>query len=159
MNKKFIAILVSIFTVCGMITMTGTVEANGTSATIEVSQPTYLTSNDKYDRNPSIINDGTNYWLFYTKADSAVGVRGQGSPAYDPDADTYVIYYKKALTIAELASATETKLDISESGRPSGFTQREVSAVYFNSNIYVFTNGGQSGTDRGLYYYKYSGES
>jgi parallel beta-helix repeat protein len=139
-----------------------TVQADPAVSTIEVSQPTYLTSNaNKYDRNPSIIHDGTNYWLFYTKADSTVGVRGQDG--YNPDADAYVIYYKTASTIAGLADVAETKLAISDASpagsRPSGFTQREVSAVYFNSSIYVFTNGGQSGTDRGLYYYKYSSDS
>jgi len=36
MNKKFIAILVSIFAICGMITITGTVEANGSSRVINV---------------------------------------------------------------------------------------------------------------------------
>jgi hypothetical protein len=128
------------------------------AATIEVSQPTYLTSNQRYDRNPSIINDGTNYWLFYTKGDQAApAIRGQGG--YDPDADNYVVYYKTAGSVAGLTGATETKLALSESARPLGFDQRVVSATYFNSKIYAFVSSGMSGTDRGLYYYKYSGGS
>jgi len=126
------------------------------TAPIEVSQPTHLTGNSAYDRNPSIIYDGTDYWLFYTKGDdtSTSGVRG-GS--YNPDSDTYVVYYKKASTIAGLAAAAETKLGVSESARPTNFDQRVVSAVYFNSKVYAFVSSGQSGTDRGLYYYEYSG--
>jgi parallel beta-helix repeat protein len=128
----------------------------GSSATIEVSLPTVTTSNSEYDRNPSIINDGTNYWLFYTKGDntSTSGVRG---PSYNPDADTYVVYYKTAGTIAGLVAASETKLALSESNRPANFDQRVVSATYFKGKVYAFVSSGQSGTDRGLYYYEYSG--
>jgi len=130
--------------------------AGAWAATIEVSQPTYMTSNQRYDRNPSIINDGTNYWLFYTKGDQAApAIRGSGG--YNPDADNYVVYYKTASTIAGLAGATETKLAFSESARPVGFDQRVVSATYFNSKVYAFVSSGQSGTDKGLYYYEYSG--
>jgi hypothetical protein len=94
-----------------------TAQATPPPATIEVSQPTFLTDSTKYDRNPSIIHDGSKYWLFYTKADSATGVRGSGG--YDPDADAYVIYYKTASTIAGLAAATETEMEISRTSRPA----------------------------------------
>jgi len=125
------------------------------AATVEVSQLNPLTANSEYDRNPSIINDGTDYWLFYTKGDdtSTSGVRG----SYNPDGDTYVVYYKTAGTIAGLAGASETKLALSESARPANFDQRVVSATYFNSKVYAFVSSGQSGTDRGLYYYEYNG--
>lgn len=125
--------------------------------TIEVSQATYLTANGEYDRNPSIVHDGSQYWLFYTKGDdtSTSGVRG----SYNPDADTYVVYYKTAATIAGLASAGETKLGLSETARPANFDQRVVSATYFGGKVYAFVSSGQSGTDRGLYYYEYVGGS
>jgi hypothetical protein len=127
------------------------------AATIEVSQPTYLTSNDRYDRNPSIIYDGSNYWLFYTKADQpGLAVRGQGG--YNPDADKYVVYFKKATSITGLASAAETELTLSRTNRPPSFDQRVVTAVYDGSGIWVIASSGQSGTDRGMYYYKYSSE-
>jgi hypothetical protein len=50
------------------------------AATIEVSGYTALTTNAAYDRNPSIVFDGTDYWLFWTKGDntSTSGVRGGG---------------------------------------------------------------------------------
>ncbi len=123
------------------------------ATTIEVSQPNYLTTNSQYDRNPSIINDGTNYWLFYTKGNdtNTNGVRG-GS--YNPDSDSYVVYYKTASTIEGLATASETKLALSESARPVNFNQRDVSAAMIGTDIYVFVDGGQSGTNNGLYYYK-----
>jgi hypothetical protein len=127
------------------------------AATIEVSQPAYGTNNGEYDRNPSVIYDGSVYWLFYNKGDdtSTSGVRG----TYNPDADTYVIYYKTAATIAGLSAAAETKLALSESARPAGFDQRVCSATYFNSKVYAFASSGQSGTDRGLYYYEWNGSS
>ncbi|MGQ9586634.1 MAG: right-handed parallel beta-helix repeat-containing protein [Anaerolineae bacterium] len=134
------------------------VPAGAAGATLEVSQPTYATSNGDYDRSPSITFDGSDYWLFWTKGDGG-GVRGQGSPPYDPDGDTYVVYYKKATTIAGLASAAETKLALSETSRPANFTQRVVSATYFDGKVYAFVSSGQDGTDRGLYYYEYSGGS
>ena len=116
-------------------------------ATIHVGLPGYCTDNTQYDRNPSITYDGGNYWLFYTKGDntSTDGVR---SPGYNPDADTYVVYYKRASTIEGLTSASETKLELSETSRPVGFDQRVVSAVFFDSHIYAFVSSGQSGTDR-----------
>ena len=126
-------------------------------ATIEVSGATHMTANAEYDRNPSIVYDGSDYWLFWTKGDdtSTAGVRG----VYNPDADTYVVYYKTADTLAGLATATETKLALSETARPAGFDQRVVSATYFGGDIYAFASSGQSGTDRGLHYYKWDGVS
>jgi nitrous oxidase accessory protein NosD len=125
-------------------------------AIIDVSQPVHVTDQGGYDRNPSVINDGTDYWLFYTKGDNG-GVRGEGG--YNPDADSYVVYYKTASTIAGLAAATETKLALSESARPTNFSQRVVSATYFDGDIYSFVSSGQDGTDRGLYYYVFDGSS
>jgi hypothetical protein len=128
------------------------------SAKVEVSGSTAMTGNTEYDRNPSVCFDGIDYWLFWTKGDdtSTSGVRTGG---YNPDADTYVVYYKKAGTPAGLASASETKLALSESARPAGFDQRVVSAVSFGGGIYAFVSSGQSGTDRGLYYYFWNGSN
>ena len=126
------------------------------ASTIHVGPPSYCTDNTQYDRNPSVTFDGSNYWLFYTKGDdsSTEGVRGT---SYNPDGDTYVVYYKQSSTIAGLTTASETKLELSESNRPAGFDQRVVSAVFFNAHIYAFVSSGQSGTDRGLYYYEFDG--
>jgi hypothetical protein len=128
------------------------------AATIDVTQFTYATGNNEYDRNPSIVYDGSQYWLFYTKGDdiSTNGVRGL---SYNPDSDTYVVYYKTASTIGGLASAGETKLALSETSRPANFDQRVVSATYFNNKIYAFVSSGQSSLIRGLYYYVYDGIS
>lgn len=125
------------------------------AADIEISQNTNLTANSEYDRNPSIVYDGADYWLFYTKGDdvSTGGVRGTG---YNPDTDKYFVYYKTASSIDGLASAAETMLN---KPRPANFDQRVVSATYYNGKIYAFVSSGQSGTDRSMYYYDYSGGS
>ncbi|MBN1318166.1 MAG: right-handed parallel beta-helix repeat-containing protein, partial [Anaerolineales bacterium] len=142
----------------GLLVLVGSVPVIASTSTIEVSQLTYLTTNNEYDRNPSILYDGSKYWLFYTKGDdvSTNGVRGG---TYDPDSDSYVVYYKTASEITDLDSASQTKLSLSESARPTDFDQRVASATYFGGKIYVFVSSGQSGTDRGLYYYEYSGGS
>ncbi|MBN1212283.1 MAG: hypothetical protein JXA92_06865, partial [candidate division Zixibacteria bacterium] len=139
-----------------VVILAGVVKAN----VVEVSQPGYATTNSAYDRNPSIMYDGGDYWLFYTKGDdvSTGGVRGTG---YDPDGDDYVVYYKKAATIEGLSAAGEIKLVLSETARPTGFDQRVVSAVKFGENIYAFVSSGfsASATDKSLYYYVYNGSS
>ncbi|NIP42197.1 MAG: T9SS type A sorting domain-containing protein [candidate division Zixibacteria bacterium] len=123
------------------------------AASIDVTQSTAITANSEYDRNPSIVYDGSQYWLFYTKGDntSTAGVRG---PGYDPDSDKYYVYYKTAATIDGLAAASETLLN---KPRPTNFDQRVVSATYYNGNIYAFVSSGQSGTDRSMYYYDFNG--
>jgi hypothetical protein len=132
---------------------TGMVKA----ATLEISGAVQLTdNNDKYDRNPSVIKYGGEYWLFYTKADNGTtnGVRG---PEYNPDNDSYVIWYKTASTIAGLAQAAETKLTLSETDRPVGFDQRDVSAAILNGNLYVFASAGWGGSPQPIYYYVWNG--
>jgi hypothetical protein len=127
------------------------------AATMEISGAVQLIdNNDKYDRNPSVIKYGGEYWLFYTKADdgSTNGVRG---PGYNPDNDSYVIWYKTASTIAGLAQASETKLALSETDRPIGFDQRDVSAAILSGNLYVFASAGWGGSPQPIYYYTWNG--
>lgn len=126
------------------------------AASIDIGHAIPATDNSGYDRNPSITYDGVNYWLFYAKGDNG-GTRGVAG--YDPDGDTYVVYYKSASSIAGLSSATETKLGLSETSRPADFTQRVVSAVPFGGGMYAFVSSGQDGTNRGLYYYFHNGTS
>ncbi len=154
MNARKLAMV----TACAALAIALTVATATEAATISVSGATHLTANGEYDRNPSVVYDGSDYWLFWTKGDdtSTAGVRTGG---YNPDADTYVIYYKTAGTLTGLATASETKLGLSETARPTGFDQRVVSAAVFGGDIYAFASSGQSGTDRGLYYYKWDGAS
>jgi hypothetical protein len=156
--------LTALMLVAGLAVLGGPVRVAALPAAnaIEVSQHTYLTANGEYDRNPSIIHDGTDYWLFWTKANGG-GVRGEAG--YDPDADTYVVYYKKASTIPGLAGATETKLALSDPGPPYDFDQRVVTAVVANDGtqncIYAIVSSGFSASHRshGMYYYKYDGST
>jgi len=131
----------------------------GTAAgdVIEVSPGLSITDNSNYDRNPSLIYDGSSYWLFYTKADSG-GVRGDAG--YDPDTQAYSIHYKTAADIEDLGAGLEQSiLGSNPLNRPANFDQRVSSATYFDGKIYVFASSGQSGTDRGLYYYLYDSGS
>ncbi len=132
--------------------------ASAGAASIDVSQPSYITDNSAFDRNPSVIYNGSSYWLFYVKGDD-VSTGGIRDGSYNPDADTYTIYYKTAANIGDLASATETKLTLSETSRPAGFSQRVVSAASFGGNLYCFASSGQDGANRGLYYYVYDGST
>jgi hypothetical protein len=125
-------------------------------STIEVGGYTGLTNNSNWDRNPSITFYNGEYWLFYTKADND-GVRGMSS--YNPDNETYVVWYKHAASISELTAATETKLSLSETARPAGFDQRLASAVAFNGSLYTFVSCGYSQAIHPVYYYKWDGSS
>ncbi len=146
----FAAICVVIFTCCLFSEML-------VAATIEISGVTQLTNNnDRYDRNPSVIKYGGEYWLFYTKADNGT-TNGVRDPSYNPDNDSYVIWYKTASTIAELAQASETKLTLSDTNRPVGFDQRDVSAAILNGNLYVFASAGWGGSPQPVYYYTWNG--
>ncbi len=127
------------------------------AATIEVTK--YYAANPgngKYDRNPSLVMFGDSLWLFYTKGDdgSTGGVRG---PLYNPDNDSYVIWYKYGLSEADPMGGPETRLDLSATNRPEGFDQRDVSAVSFNGSLYVFASAGFGGSQQPVYYYTYDG--
>lgn len=153
MNSKTIIFVI----ICVLAIILSLASINALATTIEVSNVFQLTNNnDRYDRNPSIINYGGQYWLFYTKADngSTNGVRG---PGYNPDNDSYVIWYKTSSTIADLVTATETKLELSETDRPVGFDQRDVSAAILNGNLYVFASAGWGGSPQPIYYYTWNG--
>jgi hypothetical protein len=95
-------------------------------------------------------------WVFYAKGDISVtgGVR---SPEYNPDNDSYVIWYTVMLQSNPPFSGPEVKLDLSETSRPEGFDQRDVSAVVFDGDLYVFASAGFGGSDHPVYYYKYDG--
>ncbi|MBI5476013.1 MAG: hypothetical protein HY964_04675 [Ignavibacteriales bacterium] len=125
-------------------------------STIEVGGYTGLTNNSNWDRNPSITFFNGEYWLFYTKADND-GVRGVSG--YNPDNETYVVWYKHATSISGLTAATETKLNLSETARPTGFDQRLASAVAFNGSLYAFVSCGYSQAIHPVYYYKWDGSN
>lgn len=144
-------------TICVLSTVLSLAPVKALSTTIEVSGSVQLTNNnDRYDRNPSIIQYGGQYWLFYTKGDNG-STNGVRNPSYNPDNDSYVIWYKTASTIADLATSTETKLELSETDRPVGFDQRDVSAAIFNGNLYVFASAGWGGSPQPIYYYMWNG--
>jgi len=121
------------------------------------SKPFQLTTDTHYDRNPSFFqaNDGT-YWLFFTRGRSG-GVRGVGG--YDPDFDSYDIYYKTARSIPQLAKATENL--VPGSNLVDHNTQRDIAALQASDGtIWVFTSSGYGpSTDARIFYYTYDGAS
>jgi hypothetical protein len=127
------------------------------AVTTEVT-PYYVTANgnDHYDRNPSFVQFGGENWLFYTKGDydSTQGVR---MSVYNPDNDSYTIWYRRASTPLDVVTAPETRLDLSATARPVGFDQRDVSAVVYQGDLYVFASAGFGGSQQPIYYYKWDG--
>ena len=111
--------------------MAGTAEANGPE-TIEVSQPIQVTSNDHYERGESIVYDGTNYWMFYGRSASCTGTY-QNEGGNPVDAHDYAVYFKKATTIAGLASAAPTAV-----ADPLNSYLGETGAAYFDGKVWAF---------------------
>ena len=114
-------------------------------------------NNGRYDRNPSYVEFGGEYWLFYAKGDIGTtgGVRNEN---YNPDNDSYVIWYKRvSVPDTSIMTATETRLDLSETNRPEGFDQRDVSAIVFDNMLYVFASAGFGGSQQSVYYYTWDG--
>ncbi len=129
------------------------------AAVVEVTPVfTMADNNGRYDRNPSMALFGGEAWLFYTKGDdgSSGGVR---DGVYNPDNDSYVIWYKRGPLTQDIVNASETRLDLSETNRPEGFDQRDVSAVVFQNQLYVFASAGFGGSQQPVYYYVWDGSS
>jgi hypothetical protein len=126
---------------------------------IASSNPIQLTRDPHYDRNPSTLlaDDGT-YWLFFTRGQNPLGIRG--NQGYDPDMDYYDIWYKKARSLEGLKWAVETRMPL-EPPETSQSAQRDVAAIQSrDGKIWVFSSPGygpESGTGRGILYYIYDG--
>ena len=115
-----------------------------------VSKPFQITTDPNYDRNPSLFqaNDGT-YWLFFTRACHG-GVRGVSG--YDPDSDSYDIYYKTAKSLPGLQKAPEIKVP----GSDPDHGQRDVATLQASDGrIWVFSSTGFGAGDNHIYYYTY----
>lgn len=114
---------------------------------LEVSAPKQLTMDAHYERNPSVFRayDGT-FWLFFVRANSATPhVR----PGYDPDSDSYDIYY---MTSTDQGNTWSTPTKIPRAST----NQRSVAAFQDGiGNIWVFVSG-FGGSDKKIRYYKYS---
>ena len=76
------------------------------TTTVSVSQPIQVTSDSHYVRGQSICYDGSNYWLFYGRSASCTDPYSSGNP----DLHDYEVYYKKASSVAGLATATAAKV-------------------------------------------------
>jgi len=88
--------IVSWLTVGALLALTA-----GLAAASVVSQPIQLTDDIHYERGQAVVFDGTDYWLFYGRSATATGWYQDG----DPDVYDYQIFYKKAASVADLATA------------------------------------------------------
>jgi hypothetical protein len=121
------------------------VVAIGGPSTIEVSQPVQLTGEAHYERGQSIVYDGVNYWLFYGRSASCTQPYATGNP----DINDYVVYYKKAATVAGLTAATPTLV----SGVPhnSNGYLGETGASYFGGEVWAFATIDVGGANADIY--------
>lgn len=146
MNKKFglVALVISALLV-------SSVSAIASGALEQpVSKPFQITTDPHYDRNPSLFqaNDGT-YWLFFARGRSPIGIRGA---SYDPDSDSYDIYYKTAKSLPGLQKAQEIMVP----GSNSSHGQRDVAALQANDGkIWVFSSTGFGLGENQIYYFNY----
>ncbi len=143
--KKLLSILIALVLLLSFSLVTAVpAGANGIPATIEVSQPTQLTTSDYHDRNPSFFEDSSgNWWVFFG--------RGTTSPApADPDNDFYnLVYLKSTDSGATWTEGTLPALTPSNGGTHGAFSPAafedsgETIWVFYAANlvdIYYFTS-------------------
>jgi hypothetical protein len=131
MKSKILSMLLTLVLVLSF-NLVMAVPAAAQTATVEVSLPVQVTSNSYYERGQSIVYDGTDYWLFYGRSATVTVPYATGNP----DVHDYVVYYKKATTVAGLASATATA--ISGVAHNSNSYLGETGAAYFGSEVWAF---------------------
>ncbi|MCK4548115.1 MAG: right-handed parallel beta-helix repeat-containing protein, partial [Candidatus Eisenbacteria sp.] len=119
------------------------------AADLEVSQPVQVTNDTYYERGQSVVYDGTNYWLFYGRSATCEVPYSGGNP----DVNDYKLYYKKAGSIAGLASASATAVQVSGSPVDDCYLG-ETGAAYIDSKVWAFVtiHDGVSNTDLYGYY-------
>ncbi len=101
---------------------------------IDVSQPTQITSDTHYERGNSVLEDsGGNFWVFYGRHETFTGNYGTGNP----DNHQYVIYYKKAGSVAGLAGATAQAVG-SMPVTADKIYQGQTACVEYGGDIWVF---------------------
>jgi len=152
MNSK---LLFGIITVMLILTL-ATVPVLASPAVQPTSKPFQLTTDPHYDRNPSFFqaSDGA-YWLFFTRGRDDREVRGFN--CYDPDYDSYDIYYKTARSVPQLARATENL--VPRSDLVTYNTQRDIAALQASDGTFwIFTSSGYGpSSDARIFYYTYDG--
>lgn len=99
---------------------------------IEVSQPVQITSDSHYERGQSVAFDGADYWLFYGRSDTVTGNYDNANP----DTHDYEVYFQKASSVPDLASATPTL--ISGVAHNANSYLGETGAAYFDSDVWAF---------------------
>jgi len=120
--------LVLVLSLVGVVVSASPVEAQPPE-TIEVSQPTQITSDSHYERGSSVLEDSSgNYWLFWGRHASFTGNYGTGNP----DDSNYDIYFTKSSTVAGLAGAGTA---VTSSG---DIYQGQTACAEYGGKIWVF---------------------
>jgi hypothetical protein len=152
---KRLFLLVAVLIISAIFTMAVPVVASDENA---ASKPFQVTTSPRYDRNPSFFksDDGT-YWLFFARGRNPEGIRGING--YDPDTDSYDIYYKTARSIPSLRNTKEQLVPGSD--LVDFNTQRDITALQASDGtIWVFTSSGYAtSSDPRVFYYRYKHHS
>ena len=109
MKNKLVSILMVLTLISSMLMVTvpiTPISASPEPDIIEVSIPMQITTDPHYDRNPSVFRANGRYWLFFVKATSDPP---HIPPTYNPDTDSYDVYYATSSDSGTTWSA-ETKL-------------------------------------------------
>lgn len=119
------------------------------SATIDVSKPIKITSDTDYDRGNDITYGNGYYWLAYGKSTTCATEYDQVYGNGNPDHNNYHTYYKKASSIAGLASATEMELLYDGDPAVNMSSYGESWIEYFDNKIFIVlseydTNNGKN---------------
>ncbi|MCK4412513.1 MAG: right-handed parallel beta-helix repeat-containing protein [Candidatus Eisenbacteria sp.] len=101
---------------------------------LEVSRPQQITDDIYYERGNSVLQDsGGDYWLFYGRSEDFTGHYGSGNP----DNSHYVIYYKTASALEDLAAATPQPVGNMPTTLEKIY-QGQTSCVEYGDSLWVF---------------------
>lgn len=123
-------------------------------ADIDVTKPTQVTSNSYYERGNSLLKYSSEYWVFYGRSEDFSGNYGSGNP----DNHHYVIYYKKASTVADLAIASPQLVPNMPTGANKIY-QGQTACTEYGGKIYLFATDMTYGGSGDIVFWTWDGSS
>jgi hypothetical protein len=160
MKKSLFVVSVLVLAISLALPLAGIVSASGSEIPdSKMGKLVKMSSDPRYDRNPSfLISKDKTYWLFFARGRNPIGIRG--IDGYDPDSDSYDIYYKTAKSIPALQKAKENLIPGSNKVPPFN-AQRDIATLQTNDGtIWVFVSSGYGvSTNEHVFYYQYKNGS